>query len=112
MNALAQAARMQLSIAKELGASLKLRMEIRKKASPEWIPDEDWRRDFQAVTTAMQQAGQCLMRATEGAKKSLGNLTEEQLEAQFRAEIIKAAQTISDEDWARMCEARANRGKQ
>lgn len=112
MNSLAAVARMQLAIAKELGDSLKTRMEIRKKTAPDWTPDEDWRRDFQSVTTTLQHAGQSLMRALEGQKKNLGTLTEEQLEAQFRSELIKAAHTISDEDWQRMCEARANRGQQ
>ena len=108
---LARAARKQIDLATALGQSLTNRMKIKKDASTEWTPDEDWRRDFQSVTTTLQHAGNALARALEGNKKNLGGLTEEQLEAQFNAEIVVAAAQLTDEQWARMCEARAKAGK-
>lgn len=104
--ALARAARTQLARAEALGKSLDNRTKIRKEASPEWTPDEDFRRDFAAITNTLQHAGNALRSALEANKKNLGGLTEDQLTAQFNAELINSAQTMTDEEWNRMCEAR------
>jgi hypothetical protein len=104
---LARSSRAQLALAEELIASLKLRMKMKREVSPEWVPDEDWRRDFASATNTLQHAGNSLIRALEGNKKNLGGLTEEQLVAQFNAEIVSSAATLTDEQWGRMCEARA-----
>lgn len=98
-------------LAEELGRSLKSRMKVKRELSENWTPDEDWRRDFTSVTTTLQHAGNALVRGIEGNKKNLGGLTEEQLQAQFNAEIIAAAPQLTDEQWAKMCEARAKAGK-
>lgn len=82
-------------------------MKVKKEASEQWTPDEDFRRDFAAITTTLQHAGNSLIRALEGNKKNLGGLTEEQLEAQFNAEIVNSAGQLTDEQWQRMQEARA-----
>ncbi len=58
------------------------------------------------VLNTLQHAGNAMIRGLEANKKDLGGLTEEQLTAQFRAELIKSAQEMSDEEWNRMCEAR------
>lgn len=104
---LAKTARAQLTLAEELIASLKLRMKQKREVCPEWVPDEDWRRDFASATNTLQHAGNSLIRALEGNKKNLSGMTDEQLEAQFNAEIVNAAATLTDEQWNRMCEARA-----
>lgn len=104
---LARAARAHIARAEQLGKSLDARMKIRKEASAEWTPDEDFRRDFAAVTTTLQHAGNAMSRALEDNKKNLGGLTEDQLQAQFNAEIINSAQSMDDEQWNRMVEARA-----
>ena len=96
-----------LSLAFELQKSLKERMKIKREASPEWVPDEDWRRDFASATNTLQHAGNSLVRALEGNKKDLGGLTEEQLKAQFNAEIVASAAELTDEQWQRMQDARA-----
>lgn len=105
--ALAAASRAHLQRANALGRSLDERMRIKRAAADDWTPDEDFRRDFAAITNTLQHAGNSLIRALEGNKKNLGGLTEEQLEAQFNAEIVNSAQSLTDEQWARMCEARA-----
>ena len=105
--ALARAATAQLKRASELGKSLDSRIKMKREASPEWSPTEDDRRDFAAITNTLQHAGNAMIRGLEANKKDLGALTEEQLEAQFREELIRAAQSMSDEDWNRMLEARA-----
>lgn len=107
MLALARASRAQLIRAEALGKSLDSRMKTKRELSPDWTPDEDFRRDFAAITNTLQHAGNSLIRSLEGRKKDLGSLTEEQLTAQFQAEIVAAAGTLSDDEWARMCEARA-----
>jgi hypothetical protein len=104
---LARAARAQLALAKALNASLANRMKAKQEVAPDWIPDEDWRRDFASVTNTLQHAGNSLVRALEGNKKNLGGLTEDQLEAQFNAEIVNSAQSLTPEQWDRMCAARA-----
>lgn len=107
LQALADAARDQLRRARELGRSLDARIKIKQDASPEFTMDEDARRDFAAITTTLQHAGNSLIRALEGNKKDLGGLTEEQLAAQFNVEISNSAAQLTDEQWQRMCEARA-----
>lgn len=104
---LARAARQQLVRAEALGKSLDIRLKAKRDLHPEWVPDEDWRRDFASVTQALKQAGDSLIRALEGNKKDMGGLTEAQLEAQFNAEIVQSATQLTDEQWAKMCEARA-----
>ena len=111
LSGLARAAKAQLSLAEDLGRSLRNRLKMKKEASPEWVPDEDFRRDFAAVTNTLQHAGNAMIRGLEANKKDLGGLTEEQLTAQFQAELIAAAQTLSDEDWNRMVEARRKAGR-
>lgn len=105
--ALAVAARAHLRRAEALGKSLDQRMKVKKSVSDEWTLDDDYRRDFAMITQTIRDCGAALQKALEGNKKQLGGLTEQQLEMQFQAEIIKAAAQISDEDWQRMCEARA-----
>ncbi len=103
---LARAARLQIARADQLGKSLDIRMKIKKEASDQWTPDEDFRRDFAAITNTLQHAGNAMVRGLEANKKDLGGLTEDQLQAQFNAELINSAQTMSDEDWNKMVEAR------
>lgn len=108
---LARAAKAQLALAEELGRSLKNRLKLKKEASPEWSPDEDFRRDFASVTNTLQHAGNAMIRGLEANKKDLGGLTEEQLQAQFNAELINSAQTMSDDDWNKMVDARRKAGR-
>ena len=103
---LARAAQAHLKRAKTLGASLDERMKAKKEASDSFTLDEDFRRDFAAVTTAVQHAGKCLIAATEANKSHLGGLTEAQLEAQYNSELVKAATTLTDEQWDLMTAAR------
>jgi len=101
------AARAQIARATALGKSLDARTAVRRKASPEWTPDEDARRDFAAITNTLQHAGNALMRALEGNKKNTDNLSEEQLDAQIKAEVVNSAADLTDEEWNLMVEARA-----
>lgn len=80
---------------------------MKREASSEWSPTEDDRRDFSSITQTLQHAGNAMIRGLEANKKDLGGLSEEQLSAQFREEIIRSAQEMSEEEWQRMCEARA-----
>lgn len=111
LGALARAAKAQIARATELGKSVDARMRIKKEASEQWTPDEDFRRDFTAITNTLQHAGNAMTRALEGNKKNTDGLTEAQLEAQFNAEIIRSAQTMTDAEWALMVEARAKAGR-
>ncbi len=109
--ALARAARAQLERATMLGKSLDLRLKEKVKTADVFTLDEDSRRDFQSITTTIRDAGSALIKAMEGNKKNLGELTEAQLTAQFQAEIVLAAGGMSDEDWQRMVDARAKAGR-
>lgn len=103
--ALAGAARAQLRRAEALGRSLDLRMKVKKEASDEWTPDEDFRRDFASITNTLQHAGNSLIRALEGNKSHLGGLSDAQLEAQFNEEMVRAAGTMTDEQVQRFLDA-------
>ena len=106
LGALAKAARSQIQRAEALGKSLDNRIKMKREASPEWSPTEDDRRDFAAITNTLQHAGNAMIRGLEANKKDLAGLTEEQLTAQLRAELVKSAHEMSDEDWNLMVEAR------
>lgn len=108
---LARIARAHIKRAELLGKSLDARVVVKREASEMWTPDEDWRRDFASVTTSIQHATNSLVRALESNKKNLGSLTEAQLEAQFNAEIVQSAGSLTDDQWARMREARAKAGR-
>lgn len=107
--ALSALATKQLHLAQQLSKSLENRAKTKAEIAPDWTPDEDWRRDFQSVTTALQHAGQGLIRAQEGTKKNLGTLTEKQLEEQLVAELKRGAAAMTDEEWQAMADARAKR---
>ena len=109
--ALARAAKKQIARAEALGASLDERVKIKRAASEMWTPTEDDRRDFAAITNTLQHAGNAMTRALEGNKKNTDGLSEAQLEAQFNAEIVRSAQTMTDEEWAAMVAARAKAGR-
>lgn len=104
--ALARASRTHLKRAELIGKSLDRRLKEKIDASDEFTLTEDDRRDFSAITDTLKHAGSAMMKALENNKRDLGEQTEAQLEAQFREEIIRTAQSMSDEDWQRMCEAR------
>ena len=106
---LARAARAQLIRAEKLGKSLDIRLKDKQKAADDFIPDEDWRRDFAAVTTTLQHAGNSLVRALESNKKDLSGLSEAQLEAQLNAEIVNSANHLTNEQWQAMVDARAKK---
>lgn len=103
---IARTARAQIVRAEKLGKSLDARLKIKKEAAEDWSPDEDWRRDFASVTQTLQHAGNSYIRAIEGNKNATSNLSDEQLQAQFNAELIGAAASLTDDQWARMVEAR------
>lgn len=103
---LARTAKAQLKRADLLGKSLDARLKAKTQAAENFTLTDDDRRDFASITQTIQHAGNSLVRALEGNKKNLGGLTTEQLAAQFRAEIVAAAQTLTDEEWACMLEAR------
>ena len=109
--ALARAAKRQIARAEALGHSLDTRMKMKIEASPEWSPDEDFRRDFAAITNTLQHAGNAMTRALEGNKKNTDGLSEAQLEAQLNAELVRSAGSLSDEEWERMVQARAKAGR-
>lgn len=109
--ALARAAKRHIARAEAIGQSLDVRMKLKREASEMWSPTEDDRRDFAAITNTLQHAGNAMTRALEGNKKNTDGLSEAQLEAQFNAEIIRSAQTMTDEEWARMVLAREKAGR-
>jgi hypothetical protein len=99
----------QLARAEALGKSLDRRMKKAQDAAEDWTPNDEWRRDFATVTSVIKDCGAALQRALEGNEKTLGGMTTEQLEAQFNAEIIRSAQTLTEEQWQTMVAARAKR---
>lgn len=110
LSRLAGAARQQLALAEQLNKSLKKRMETKKAVAEDWIPDEDWRRDFASVTTAIQHAGNSLMRANEGTKKNLNGMSEDELRAKLMVQLVENAAAIPEDMWQQMCAARARKG--
>ncbi len=109
--ALAKSANAQLRRAEALGKSLDERLKIKRNAADGFTLNDDDRRDFSSITQTIRDCGVALVRALEANKKDLAGLSEAQLTAQFQAELIKAAQEMSAEDWARMCDARAKAGR-
>ena len=109
---LARASRGQLVRAEKLGHSLDVRLKAKMNAADGFTLDEDWRRDFAMVTSTIRDAGAALTKALENNKKDLSGCTTEQLEAQWKAEMLRSAEAFTDEDWARMDKVRAEKAKQ
>jgi hypothetical protein len=104
--ALAEAARAHLRRANALGKSIDDRLEAKRKAAEDWVPDESFREDFEMVTRTLRDAGACLGKALEGEKKALGGMTEEQLLAQLKAEMLVIVRTLTDAEWQALVDAR------
>lgn len=111
LDVLAKTAREQLQRAEALGKSLDRRLKAKREAADDWVPDEDFRRDFASINAVIQHGGTALIRAIEHNKKNFGELTEDQLEAQFDAELVRSAQTMPDEQWQMMVAARAKKAQ-
>lgn len=109
--ALARSANAQLRRAEALGRSLDERLKAARKAADDFTLNDEFRRDFAAITQTIRDCGVALVRAREANKKDLSGLSEEQLTVQFQAELIKSAQEMSDADWNLMLEARAKAGR-
>lgn len=109
--ALAKSAAAQLRRAELLGKSLDARLKVKRDAADEFTLNEDDRRDFASITTTIRDCGVALVRALDANKKDLSGLSEDQLTAQYHAELIKAAHEMSDEDWNKMVAARAKAGR-
>lgn len=103
---LVRVSRKQLQRAEALGQSLDARRQEELDTLGEagvkrpWFPDEEWRKDFKNVNETLAQAGQSLIRGIEGNKKNLGSVPTEQLEAQFKSELLRAAGSFTPEEWA------------
>src|SRR5262245_8518290 len=106
MAVLAQTARAHIQRAKILGKSLDERLKKKAEASDEFTVDEDYRRDFKMVTEALQHGGKMLENALDAEAKQNAGFTEAQLKAQFQAEVIQAATTMTESDWNLMKDAR------
>ena len=108
---LAASANAQLRRAKLVGRSLDERLKAKLKAADDFVLDEEFRRDFASITATIRDCGAALVRARDASKKDYGELSEAQLSAQWSAELVKAAQELSDEDWQKMCASRAKAGR-
>lgn len=101
---LARAAKQQLRLADSLSASLDQRMKHGAREAAKrgevWQPDDGWRADFDKSNACIVQVGGALTKALEAEQKKLGTLSTEQLETQFRHELMRAAAAFSAEDWA------------
>lgn len=104
MATLVRVSRHQLKRAEALGQALDKRREkeaaVQEENGQAWMPDEEWRKDFRSVNETLAQAGQSLIRGLEGNKKNLTSVPTEQLEAQFKAEVLKAAGSFTTDEWA------------
>jgi hypothetical protein len=107
---LIRAANEQLRIAKALSSSLDHRqregMREAKKRKEAWQPDDAWRADFEKVNRCIVEVGGALDKVMKSERERLSGMTLEQLEAQFRQELIRAAPTFSAEEWAALDQVR------
>lgn len=103
---LVRVSRQQLKLAEMLGDSLRARRNKETEDGKEWEPDDEWRKDFKNVNETLAQAGQSLIRGLEGNKKNLTSVPTEQLEAQLKAELLRAAADLTPEEWAILDKAR------
>ena len=108
---LAKSANAQLKRAEMMGRSLDERLKVMRAGSDGFTMNDEFRRDFAAITQTIRDCGVALVRALDANKKDLAGLSEAQLTAQFQAELIRAAQEMSDEDWNSMIAARAKAGR-
>ncbi len=102
--ALARAAKKQLELADMLTASLQQRMKsgarLAKSVDAPWQPDDSWRGDMKLANDTLVQVGGALQKALEADAKRLHGFSMDELEQQLRSEMVRAAATFSQEDWA------------
>ena len=97
--------------ARKLGESLDTRLAAKKEAADDWQPDDSFRRDFEMVTQTLKQCGEMMIRSQEAFKKHLENMSDAQLAAQMREEIIRGAAGLTDEEFNLIVSARGRKGR-
>ena len=75
-------------------------IRIAKEHGTTWVPDDLWRADFEKVASTIARMERAISGAQEANQKQLGGMTIEQLEAQFKAELLRAAAGFTKADWA------------
>lgn len=85
---------------------LKLLEQLRKRLDrklieqgPDWVPDEDFVKALQVVTSQTTALARSLRAGRKAEQEARGNLTDDQLDAVFKTELARIATKLSEEEW-------------
>lgn len=102
-------AREHIKRAEREGKALDHRIGEKRAGDPGYQLDSDEAEQFRQISTVIVQAGAQLTRAAEHSMKVHEELSGDELDARWRAELIRLAPTLTDEDWAVLDAARGKR---
>lgn len=101
--------RSQAKIYRLLQWELRQRIKLEYAANPQWEMPEDFRAKLMEINKFLSETTMGMVRVNDAAAKATAALTLEQLEAQMRAELLRAAWSFTVEEWALLDEVRAKK---
>ncbi len=87
--------------------SLIARVEQGIERDPTFVMDEGMRAEAAEITAYLSKASSGMLALSEAKKKERESVPTDLLEAQFREELVRAAELFSEEQWAQLDEVRA-----
>lgn len=101
--------RSQAKIYRLLQWELRQRIKLEYTANPKWEMPEDFRAKLMEINKFLSETTMGMVRVNDAAAKATAALTLEQLEAQMRAELLRAAWSFTVEEWQLLDEVRAKK---
>lgn len=93
-------------------STLRRRIEAAIEADPLWVMPEDIRAEMSEITAYLSKASHGALQIAEARKKERESVPTDVLEAQFREELVRAAELFSEEQWQQLDEVRARLAKE
>jgi hypothetical protein len=101
--------RSQAKIYRMLQWALQRQIRTEYEADPQWEMPEDVRAKLMEINKFLSETTMGMVRVNDAAAKATAALTLEQLEAQMRAELLRAAWSFTVEEWQLLDEVRAKK---
>jgi hypothetical protein len=103
--------RTQAQIHRDRQRLIVLTMKRATKADPDWQMPAAMRVELQEIDTFLSKASSAVVAIAKASTQAHAGLTTEQLEAQLRAEMLRACGSWTDEEWNYALAVRAARKK-
>lgn len=104
--------RRQARIFAKLQRAILREVDRRYKENKDWEMPEETRVRLAEINRFLGETSTSMVRVNDAAIKASQALTNEQLNAQLRAEFVRAAWSFTAEEWATLDEVRAKRARE